>query len=318
MSISRRYRVTPKSMRGMSMIELMIALLLGLLVVGAAIGIFLSNRQTYRATDNLGRIQENARTAFEMMARDVREAGGNACATNIPVANVVNDRTTNWTRNWDEPVRGFENGALAASLAGTDAVQVLSSGAGAATVVTHAPGATEFTLSNNQHGFKTGDVLMVCDPQQLAIFEAGSVSGVSVNHASSANCSNSLGALLPVCSAPVYTFTPNSVMTRLQSSQWYVKANGRGGNSLYRNMSGTEEEVAEGVRDMQITYLMPGAAGVPDQYVSASAITTAAQWAQVRALRFVLSLEGMDRVGTDGNVLQRQLIHVVTLRNRNA
>ena len=37
-------------MAGLSLIELMVALVLGLLVVAAAIGIFLSNRQTYRTT----------------------------------------------------------------------------------------------------------------------------------------------------------------------------------------------------------------------------------------------------------------------------
>ncbi|MFP3416601.1 prepilin-type N-terminal cleavage/methylation domain-containing protein, partial [Bacillus sp. SIMBA_074] len=48
--------------QGFSLIELMIALVLGLLVVGAAIGIFLSNRQTYQATEGVGRAQEGVRT----------------------------------------------------------------------------------------------------------------------------------------------------------------------------------------------------------------------------------------------------------------
>ena len=70
------FRATPRLARGLSLIELMIALLLGLLVVGGAIGIFTSNRRAYNATESLSRVQENARVAFEMMSRDVREAGG--------------------------------------------------------------------------------------------------------------------------------------------------------------------------------------------------------------------------------------------------
>ncbi|MFA4615373.1 pilus assembly protein PilW, partial [Xanthomonas perforans] len=53
----------------------MISMVLGLLVVGAAIGIFLSNRQAYAATEGVGRIQETARLGFELIARDIREAG---------------------------------------------------------------------------------------------------------------------------------------------------------------------------------------------------------------------------------------------------
>ena len=124
--------------RGVSLIELMIAMLLGLLVVGAAIGIFLTNRQTYAATEGLGRVQENVRTAFELMARDVREAGGNPCDSSLPTVNVTAaDPTTYWRTDWVRPVIGFENGSLPASVAGTDAIQLLSGGAGVSLSLIH-------------------------------------------------------------------------------------------------------------------------------------------------------------------------------------
>ena len=88
-----------RAAQGLSLIELMIAMLLGLLVAGAAVTIFMSNRQTYQATDNLGRIQENLRTSFELMARDVREAGGNPCANDLPIANVLNNPAGEWWSN---------------------------------------------------------------------------------------------------------------------------------------------------------------------------------------------------------------------------
>ena len=259
-------------------------------------------------------MQENARTAFELMARDVREAGGNACSNELPVANVVTPSGNPWDTTWATPVMGFDNGVLAGSLAGTDAIQLLSSGSGAATVTAHNAASTVFTLANADHGFAANDVLMVCDPQQLSIFRASSAAGVSVGHAASGgNCSDSLGLLPAVCAAPAYTHSPNSVITRLRATRWYVADNGRGGNSLFQNVSGTVGEIAEGVQDMQITYLQTQPAGI-ETYVDAGAVTN---WAAVRAARFVIDLEGQDRVGTDGNVLQRQLIHVVTLRNRN-
>ena len=60
---------------GFSLMELMVALVLGLIVAGAAIAIFSANRKTYAATESLGRTQEGVRTAFELMGRDLRAAG---------------------------------------------------------------------------------------------------------------------------------------------------------------------------------------------------------------------------------------------------
>src|SRR6476469_6717620 len=85
----------PRSAGGFTLIELMIALVLGLLVIAGAIGIFMANRRAYASTETLGRMQETARVAFELMARDVREAGANPCGSKIPVANTLNT-TSDW------------------------------------------------------------------------------------------------------------------------------------------------------------------------------------------------------------------------------
>lgn len=52
---------------GMTLIELMIAMLLGLLVVGAAGGMLLANKRVYGSTETVNRIQENSRASFEIM-----------------------------------------------------------------------------------------------------------------------------------------------------------------------------------------------------------------------------------------------------------
>ena len=50
--------------RGFSLVELMIALLLGLIVIGSAGSIYLANKRAYPATEVLGRVQESSRVAF--------------------------------------------------------------------------------------------------------------------------------------------------------------------------------------------------------------------------------------------------------------
>ncbi|WP_027707094.1 PilW family protein [Zooshikella ganghwensis] len=61
--------------KGLSLIELMIALVLGLLLVAGVIQIFLGTSQTYRLTGDIARVQENARFALDILARDIRMAG---------------------------------------------------------------------------------------------------------------------------------------------------------------------------------------------------------------------------------------------------
>src|SRR3546814_391989 len=62
---------TKAAQRGFTLIELMVAMVLGLLVVAAAGSLFMSSRKVYGTTASINRIQENQRIAFEMLARDV-------------------------------------------------------------------------------------------------------------------------------------------------------------------------------------------------------------------------------------------------------
>ena len=314
---------------GLSLVELMIAMVLGLLVTGSAIGVFLSNQQTYRSTESLARIQESARVAFELMAREMREAAGNACSRNLPVANVLNDQTQWWAK-WQEGLVGYDNGALPASAAGTDAVDLIAGASGSATVTELTKNAAELKVNTNNHGFEDFDILIVCDYTQASIFQATNVnsSNVTVVHntgtvgSGPGNCSKALGLPLPkACpggdpsSPEVYKlYGPNSQVIKLKASRWYVADNGRGGRSLYRvqldkGNNLPAEEITEGVHDLQIEYLVDGAA----QYVAAAA---GLDWSRVTAIRVRLGLQGGGKVGTDGNPLQRRVEHVVNLRNR--
>jgi type IV pilus assembly protein PilW len=60
---------------GLSIVELMVAMALGLLLMTGVIQVFLSSRQTYAANEAMGRMQENGRFALEFMARSARLAG---------------------------------------------------------------------------------------------------------------------------------------------------------------------------------------------------------------------------------------------------
>lgn len=297
--------------RGFSLIELLIAMMLGLLVVAAAIAIFISNRQAYASTQSIGRIQESSQVGFELMARDIREASGNPCDISIPVANVVLGAAGTWWTNWTQTLLGIDDASTLGGVAGTNGIQLLSMGDEVVNVDSHA--GTTFQVAANP--FAVNDVLMVCDIRQLAVFRATARTATTLGHAAGGvNCSDSLNTAPAACAAgaPAYVYPRNSVIGRLQGVQWTVRDNGRGGTSLFRRINATVgnwEEVTEGVTDLQLTYLQPGVNAI--DYVPAPSVTN---WGDVRAVRIAMTLSGQPEA--NGPAVTRIVQHVVNLRNQ--
>lgn len=346
--------------QGFTLVELMIALALGLIVSAAALTMFTTSRQTYRASESLGRVQENGRMAFEVMARDVREAAGNACGDirDLSNANVLNDPAAAWYLAWSGGIRGYDGNVAFADAgfgtglrdraAGTDAIELKSSVSNGINIVPDlSPGSAEIKVSSTSHGLTTGDIVLACDPAHSAIFQvtAANASNVTIGHnaggsVSPGNRCKGLGGdgsvLCPPPNGIAYSFgcahgdgslcsAGNqwpATIAKLKATRWYVGHNGRDGLSLYQarivNSGGTNgaeiNEIAEGVIDMQIDYLLDGATS----YVPASSTWGADQMALITAIRLVLTLEGTDNVGTDGAPLRRALHHTVTIRNRTS
>lgn len=66
-------------MAGLSLVELMIAMLLGIILTTGVMQVYLGTSQSYRLTDAVAYGQENIRFASSMMQRDIRGAGGVGC-----------------------------------------------------------------------------------------------------------------------------------------------------------------------------------------------------------------------------------------------
>ena len=326
----------PRSQAGIGLVELLIAMTLGLLIIGGVIGVFLSTKQSYRSNEGLSRMQETIRVAFELMARDLREAGGSLCGKGLPVANVLNGAHTAppaWYADMSRSLWGYEGDqafagsafgtAAARRIAGTDAIQAISGvGGRGLTVVQHNPPSAQFKVNTVNHGIDDDDVIVVCDYRQIAILQVTNAQpGTNVNlvhntgTGSIGNCSKGLG-FPTVCTTngTPYAFDEHARISKLSARAWYVGANGRaatGGRSLYRvNLNESPQEVIDGVIDLQLQYLEAGAS----DYVDASAV---ADWEQVEAVRAQVTVESTATgIATDGGRLQREFSHVVTLRNR--
>ncbi len=60
---------------GFTLVELMIAMAVGGIVMGAVMTSFLSQHRSYLAQDEVVEMQQNARVAMDMLTRDIRSAG---------------------------------------------------------------------------------------------------------------------------------------------------------------------------------------------------------------------------------------------------
>jgi type IV pilus assembly protein PilW len=94
---------------GFGLVELMIALVLGLVLIAGAGQVFLSTKGVYRLEQGLSRLQENARYAMDTMTRDLRMAGYYGCAGRVQ--NLLNESGPNYDEalfSTDQPVGGWE------------------------------------------------------------------------------------------------------------------------------------------------------------------------------------------------------------------
>lgn len=315
--------------RGFGLVELMIALVLGMIVVIGALSLFATNRQASRTTEGLSRVQESARIGFEMMARDVREAGSTPCSKNLPMGNVIKANSGNWIYDWGNGLQGYSAGTalsglpasgIGARVAGTDALVVHSGGSGGVSVAEHNPTSAQFKVNTTNHGFESGDVVVVCDYRQASVVQitnANSSNVTLVHNASNAdlNCTKGLG--LPVdCSSTngnPYSYSANAVVARMSSVAWYI-GNGANGPALFRKyMDRVPDEIAPDVGGLTLSYLVRNAAA----YVNASDVTAAGTWPDVTAVQIQFTPSSPERVSTDGTALTRPVVHYAALRNRN-
>ncbi len=340
---SQRCHAHRSRQSGFGLVELMVSMLLGLILIGGVLSIFLGNQQAFRSNEGLARLQENSRISFELMAREIREAGGNPCGAKV-VSNVVKTSTTTWSLNWDAgTVIGAEGSqTITAVVTGTsssnrrtntDAIQVMSGSMGSSVALTsNVAASAALNVATSSHSITAGDVVMVCDASSAAITQVTSVSGTTLYHISTGatspgNCSQGLGSPVDCSTATgtAKTFQPGGFVAPLTSVVWYVGVNSRGGSSLFRASRGNAvnvslDEIAEGVTDMQIEYLLRDEAtgNLDATWVGAGSVpgwlaTTAKQ---VVAVRVTLDIESQSKVGTDQATLKRQQIFVVNLRNR--
>lgn len=291
-SIDRPTATMPPAQRGFTIVELMVALVLGLVLVGGVINVFVTSGQTTRVNQNLSRIHENARFAVEMMAREIREAGQVPCGSTLS-ANVIRDASGGapvvpwWASTFSGMVQGFDNTTNSTAIKGfgagtadrvtnTDAILILrpsSDEADLRRMASHDPASTSFkdatTITTAVRDRYYSRPSLICDGRSAALLQIGAASiglGEYDYGTGTLNCSMNLGSANDTCSSTTpRTFDAGAQLTVWDPAFWYVGFNARGTRSLYRvgikvnKTTGTIEmdvqEMIPDVENLQIDYL---------------------------------------------------------------
>lgn len=312
-----------RNQQGISLVELMISITIGLILMTGVVQMFLSSRATFSTQQALSRVQETGRLAMEFLSNDIRMAGYMGCMSrNLNFTNTLNNANS-LQYNFGISIEGLDDiGATppaeypATIRQGTDVLVVRSAGGNSVGVTKNNDSAQLFAVNTGEtatcdagedsfSGLCENDILVVSDCSKARVFQATNLQttggAVEVNVVHSGVSSIEPGNALTSWggnSNPEETFGADSEIIKMNTSIYYVADSTvtPGISSLWQQINGgTAQELLEGVQDIQLVYGRDTSGnGVPDTYEEADVITAANAWDDVSSVRVQLLVQSID------------------------
>ncbi|MDA0822198.1 MAG: PilW family protein [Proteobacteria bacterium] len=314
---------------GFTIVELMVAATLGVLILAGAISMLSTNKRVYTEQDEMGRLQENARFALDLLVRDIRMAGYAGCADDAAeVVNHVNGYDDATDIHYFIAVEGSENAANWLPGNSTDEVANMIPNSDGITVrylaptgifvvspyMTTASAAIHVTTDS---GLEKGDIISITDCSSADIVvitsnpsdppcssESDLTCKSSFNHNSGTVTGAEPGNWLKDLSK---TYTGDAGILKFYAARYYV-GNDANGSPVLRRMTGVDKDtgapvvsdLVEGVENLQVLYGedTAGSDMIADTYVNAAGVT---DWDNVVSVRIALLMRTVDEYGPDVN-----------------
>lgn len=235
-----------QSQRGLTLVELMVAMTIGLILMLGATGVLITNQRAFTATESLSQIQENSRIAIDMIARDIREAGGHPCLTMN-----LNDHTGgNATAVAIANILGNSDGAVLNPAVdpgmrdnGQGALQLFTT-TNTLSITAHTAGQNTFTVNNN---LNAGDIIIACSDKSAHLLEVSAATPNSVT----------------VTRAPAINLQGASIASGLSIRTWYVgtdeflyrsEGNGAGIRMIDNAVGLAAQNLGNGAIEVRLTF----------------------------------------------------------------
>lgn len=309
---------------GITLVEMLVAMVVGLILAGGIYQIFVGSSESYRMNTQLARIQENGRFAMQILRQEIRGAGYLGCAQDAgQFFSTLNSGTTvqDFIYSYGNAIQGFEstkndayewqNGtgtfginelgaatgiavanAAERPLMGSDIVIIRGVSNDSNLVLDERMPDTSAVLkiagdeaALNKGG---GDILLVTDCQGATLFQSSGYKFSTGEHHIEHNTG---GSVSPGNSQKQlgHTYEEGAEIFFIRTVIYYLRNNPAGQPALYMKENFNDAvEIVDGVESMQVRYGEDtnGDGGV-DVYVNANGVTN---WANVRSVRIGLLL----------------------------
>ncbi|PLY16137.1 MAG: hypothetical protein C0631_04760 [Sedimenticola sp.] len=281
----------PSNQCGLSLVELMVAITVGLILTAGLIQLFVANKQAYRLQEGILDMQENARYSLQTLSYDLKMAGhwGGVEADAISFTASTSDCKGSLIGSSLFGISGIEGSSTAPTPTGCidDADYVANSDV---LIVRYAAGDNRVAAADLSNTDNSGDLFVGSLAGFSAILDTGS--GLATEESSGGKFHDGAKLMDGVYNYPYYMaayfIRPCSV--KAGSTCAATDDNGEPLPTLTRYIlrgnALTQEPIAEGVEQMQIEYGI-GLSGDVDEYKDADEMT-ATDWNNVSAVRIAL------------------------------
>lgn len=249
---------------GLSLIELMVAMLISLILLGGVLQVFLSSKDMYRTNTAVARVQEAGRFATDFIAFDVRQAGFKGECLTDPLSHF---RLTNAgvdTKNaysTTPPIQGWDNSkpsfftSAETTYTDTDSfiVKYAGDGQGFSSNGTNQTQTPSIGADGSTSAY-AGQLVLLANSTGCDLFQNTNNENASAFQKSG---SNSSPGNVNLDWSQAYNGKFTSYV--LRSHSYFIRDNAAEGRlpSLVRKVlspARVDEELVEGIVDMQVTY----------------------------------------------------------------
>lgn len=247
-----------KSYLGFTLIEVMVALVIGSIVMYAMTKILFQSKEIFRVQNNLEKIQDDSRFVFETISQEVRGSGFRGCISGANVGNFwLNYKDATPAANYQTsmtPIQGYYgNGSFSPSLDSSisqpasnptpnpnfDVLTVRNTSNSPAVLSTSMLNVTDSLNVNSVSGLSVGSYAIISNCAASTLFQVNSFSGNNIT---------------PNGTGLSFLYPTNSQIYSYSTINYYV-ANVGTDNILYRTVNGgTAEALIGGVEGFSILY----------------------------------------------------------------
>lgn len=313
MSVFQTTVTAGSNQRGFSLVELMVAITVGLILMTGVVQMFLSSKTVFSTQQGISRIQETGRLAMEFLSKDIREAGYMGCLSRYnPVTyfSTLND-PENFMVNFQTGIEATTEppDVLDISpLADTPVLIIRTANGGGASLTekNNLSSGQLFIENTGQTGDKCWsgvceeDILVLTDCSKARIFQATSVQAAGTGSGAKVNITHSKqngmtpgNRLSSWGDSPTAQFEEGGEIIKIRTLAYYLAENANGRPALYLKEGFNDPmELLEGVENMALQFgVDTNADAQVDNYVALDGV---GNWDNVLAVRVELLVQSAD------------------------